>query len=111
MLMTNAPGTGGTSVQAPSGATICRPLPPYLRCISFIHGNDCLQGPHHEAQKSTYTTLPFRSDSFCATALPGRSTSGAGCPRSAAKPLAWPRRTATATAARVLKVRREFMGR
>ncbi len=33
--------------------TICSPRAPYFACMSFIHGNDCLQGEHHEAQKST----------------------------------------------------------
>src|SRR5215211_9275458 len=39
-------------------ATTVNPVAPYFCCISFIQGNERRHGPHHEAQKSTYTTLP-----------------------------------------------------
>ena len=37
---------------------ISSPSGPYLRCIVFIQGNDRRHGTHHDAQKSTQTTLP-----------------------------------------------------
>ena len=38
-------------------ATIVSPWSAYFFCIVAIHGNDRWHGPHHEAQKSTSTTL------------------------------------------------------
>ena len=58
-------------------ASTCSPRAAYLACMAFIHGKDCLHGPHHEAQKSTYTTLPCKSASLRATLPAGRSMSGA----------------------------------
>src|SRR5471032_3064590 len=63
---------------------ICRPLAPYLACISFIHGKDWRHGPHQEAQKSTYTTLPCSLASFTAPSTPCRSNCGAAAPFSSA---------------------------
>src|ERR1019366_57133 len=45
----------------------------YSRARLSSQGNDCLQGPHQDAQKSTYTTLPryaLRSRSAAAAAAP-----------------------------------------
>src|SRR6476661_8262158 len=39
-------------------ATMTSPLPAYFWCSRAMAGNDALQGAHHEAQKSTSTTLP-----------------------------------------------------
>src|SRR5258706_14654982 len=55
----------------------CNPAGPYLLCISFNHGNDSLQGSHHEAQKSTYTSLPRSADNRTVPDLPGSEISGA----------------------------------
>src|SRR5947208_14110585 len=66
-------------------ATIDKPLPPYRRCISFIHGNERRQGPHHDAQKSTYTTLPrMRSRLTESPAAVGNAKDGACSPTSTA---------------------------
>src|SRR5947207_8211630 len=69
-------------------AAIDRPWSPYRRCISFIHGNERRQGPHHDAQKSTYTTLPRIRPRL--TALPaavGNAHEGACSPTSTAHAL------------------------
>src|SRR5438067_1572129 len=66
-------------------ATMDKPLSPYRRCISFIHGNERRQGPHHDAQKSTYTTLPRMCSRLTESpAAVGSANDGARSPTSTA---------------------------
>src|SRR6476660_8950103 len=58
-------------------ATITRPFAAYCSCIAFSHGNDTLHGPHQDAKKSTYTTLPARSAGLIRPSSVGRSIAGA----------------------------------
>src|SRR3954454_12161147 len=51
--------------------TTCSPCLPYLFWNSMNQGISILQGPHHVAQKSSSTTLPFRAASL--TSLPSTS--------------------------------------
>src|SRR3954469_22625171 len=61
---------GVSSVEMP---TTCSPSLPYLFWNSMNHGISILQGPHHVAQKSSSTTLPFSEASF--TSRPSTSLS------------------------------------
>src|SRR5680860_345775 len=65
-------------------ATISKPWFSYLACISFIQGKDWRHGPHQEAQKSSNTTLPRKSERLILPSRVGRFTLGAG-PVSSAK--------------------------
>jgi hypothetical protein len=53
---------------------ITSPLAPYFCCKFDMEGNDALQGPHHEAQKSTSTTFP----EVLGSAAPGNSPESFG---------------------------------
>src|SRR3954468_5921001 len=61
---------GVSSVEMP---TTCSPSLPYLFWNSTNHGISILQGPHHVAQKSSSTTLPFSEARL--TSLPPTSFS------------------------------------
>src|SRR5215831_16645643 len=53
--------------------------------MSFIHGNDRLHGPHHDAQKSTYTTWPLSLSRVTVSPLAvGSAKAGAASPASTA---------------------------
>src|SRR5690349_14123567 len=54
-----------------------RSLAAYCSWIVFSQGKDSLQGPHQEAKKSTYTTLPARSAGLIRPSSVGRSIAGA----------------------------------
>src|SRR3954468_21086668 len=61
---------GVSSVETP---TTWSPSLPHLFWKSMNHGISILQGPHHGAQKSSSTTLPFSDASL--TSLPSTSFS------------------------------------
>eukprot|EP01047_Picozoa_sp_COSAG01_P136727 COSAG01_NODE_67126_length_268_cov_0.597633_1_plen_89_part_11 len=50
------------------------PLEAHLLWSRVKHGNDALHGPHHDAQKSISTTLPFVGG----TATPGSNIDSLG---------------------------------
>src|SRR5215831_2022588 len=59
-------------------ASTVKPREPYCFVSVFIQGNDLRHGSHHEAQKSTSTTLPRSESIETGPFAPGRVKLGAG---------------------------------
>ena len=83
-------------------ATISKPRAAHFACISFIHGNDGLHGPHHGAQKSIYNTQRLSkcmsSVLVCVAIIIGGNGAVSS---SAATPCEMPTNTSAATIRRV----------
>ena len=80
--------------------TICKPLSLSCSCISFRNGKDWAQGPHQEAQKSTYKTWPLYRCKSSVWVEPIGDTlqAGIGLPASTAKTIEFTHKTARARA-------------